>query len=400
MTGWLLFVAFTACTAGDPAPEVRHPPGGRDTSDRPSDTGNPADTEEPDDTADPDTPPPDGLDLDAPLTLYLAVDGDDDAAGTAPEAPLRTLDAVHARLLAWGPRDTVDVLVAPGTYHCREMEDSWTFRNGHRIRLAAAVDVPGPARDEADHPDRPVFEGRDEADENCDGSVFLTLRHAGEPLVFTLEDVAITRYRGALSVKAEDGADPDVDQDLVVRNVVMERIGDKYHYVEHADGSWLEGKGAILLTDTSGGRFEENYFHHVRNVEGSEGLIHAMYFTAHASRHRVEDNVFHGCTGAIVKLSDFSNGNVFVDNAFSSGQLAVRDRWCGALEDPETCTDGVAQCPSWENEVPYERNTFSDIEGDEPVKVLDIPDGQTCDHDPPASNIRMDLGTGGVIEGP
>lgn len=227
----------------------------------------------------------------------------------------------------------------------------------------------------------------------------MNVQHDGGPLNLTIEGLAVTRYRGGLSVKAADGVEADPDLGVEVRNVVFERIGDKYHHREREDGTWLEGKGAILLTRASGGLFVDNWFHHVRNVEESAGLIHAMYLTSHASRHRVEGNTFHGVTGAIVKLTDFSNENVFVDNHFSHGQLAVRDRWCGALEDPDEECGGEAQCPSWDNLFPMERNTWGNLEGDDPVRVLDVPEGQTCAEAPPESGVRMYLGEGGVIRG-
>lgn len=333
------------------------------------------------------------------LELFLAVDGDDAAAGTDPSAPLASLNGVVARLAELSPAGPVEVRVAPGAYPCRGLAEPWTFANGQRVRIASLDDVPAPAKESADDPNRPVFEGRDESGALCADSVWMNVQHDGTPLNLTVEGIAITRYRGGLSVKAADGVEADPDLGLEVLNVVFERIGDKYHYREREDGSWLAGKGAVLLSRASGGRFVGNYFHHVRNVEGSAGLVHALYLASHASRHWVEGNTVHGVTGAIVKLSDFSNENVFVDNHFSYGQLAVRDRWCGALEDPDDACGGEAQCPSWDNVFPMERNTWGNLEGDDPVRVLDIPDGQTCPEAPSPSGVRMDLGEGGVILG-
>lgn len=59
----------------------------------------------------------------------------------------------------------------------------------------------------------------------------------------------------------------------------------------------------------------------------------------------------------------------------SYGQVGVRDRWCGALEDPDEACGGEAQCPSWENVFPMERNTWGNLESGDPVRVLDIPEG-------------------------
>jgi hypothetical protein len=218
----------------------------------------------------------------------------------------------------------------------------------------------------------------------------------------TIEGLFLTRYRGGLTIKADDAVTSDPDLGLEVRNMVFQRIGDKYHYRERSDGTWLEGKGAILLTRASGCTIAESWFDNIRNVEGSEGLVHAIYFTQLASRHVVEGNTFHGCTGAHVKLSHYSNQNRFLDNQFSYAPHGVRDRWCGAGdEEPEDdCEEGVAQCPSWENDFPYERNTWGNLDAGDPVTVLGIPRGQTCDYDPPESNVRMYLGEGGVIEGP
>jgi hypothetical protein len=372
------------------------PPDSADSVDSGDDPGPDTDSADsgPDDTG--DTAPPDTT----PVTLYMAEDGDDTASG-ASDAPLASLQGVHDRLVALDTHGTVDVRIRAGTYYCRGMVDWWTFHNGAHIRIGPDGDVSSPAADHADDPDRPVFEGRDETDTNCDDSVWLQVRHAGVETPMTIEGLFVTRYRGAISIKADDAVTSDPDLGITIDNMAFQRVGDKYHYRERSDGTYLEGKGAILLTQASGCSVTDSWFDNIRNVEESAGLVHAIYFTSQASRHLVQGNTFHGCTGAMIKLSDYSNGNRFLDNQISYAPHGLRDRWCGASEDPEgECEEGEAQCPSWENYYPYERNTWGNIDAEDPVTVVRIPDGQTCAFDPPASNIRMDLGEGGVIEGP
>lgn len=335
----------------------------------------------------------------AATVFHLGPEGDDDAPGTSAEAPLLTLEGARLRVDALGPDGEVEILVAPGTYRCAGLASEWSLHRNAPVTIRASAEVPSPAKDHAEDPGRPVFEGTDEAGEPCEESVWVQVRHAGEPLLLTIEGLTVTRYRGAISVKADDGIDADPDLDMTMHNMVFQRIGDRYHYREHEDGTWLEGKGAILFTHASGCRVTEAWFDQIRNVDGSAGLVHAIYFTSHASRHVVEGNTFHGTTGAMVKLTDFSNENQFLDNQWSYGPHGVRDRWCGADEDPEERCDGEAECPSWDTYFPYERNTWGNIDHGDPVTILDIPDGQTCAHAPPAGNVRVDLGEGGVIYG-
>ncbi|MCK6506664.1 right-handed parallel beta-helix repeat-containing protein [Myxococcota bacterium] len=334
------------------------------------------------------------------LVLHLSPDGDDAADGQDPARPLRSLEGARLRVLALDPTGPVDIRIAPGTYRCAGAAEAWTWTHGQPLRIGPDREVPGPARDHALHPDRPVFEGRDEAGEPCDDSVWLQVQHAGEPLPLTVEGLSITRYRGGITVKAADGVQADPDLGVVLHNLVFQRIGDRYHTRWHDDGTWLEGKGAVLLTRSSGITISDCWFDQVRNREGSEGLVHAIYFTSHASRCRVQGNTFHGTSGAMVKLTDFSNDNEFLDNHLSYGPHGLRDRWCGAREDPTTACDGQAQCPSWGNRFPYERNSWGHIDAGAPVTVLEVPEGQRCAHAPPADGVRMDLGEGGIIYGP
>jgi hypothetical protein len=406
---WTTTLLLTACSqaflpgedrglrrADPPSPEDTAP-AGTDDSAAPVDTGHTTDTGGHDTAAPGDDT---GAAPIGDVTLYLAVDGADTNDGRSPDAPLASLQGAHDRLAALDPTGNVDILVAPGTYYCRGLADAWTFHKGAPISLRPTVEVPGPAKDEAEHADRPVFEGRDADGNNCADSVWFQLHHSGTPTPFSIQGFLITRYRGAISIVGEEGITADPDLGVTVHNVAFQRIGDKYHYREHTDGTWLEGKGAILLTRSSGCTFTDNWFDNIRNVEGSEGLIHAIYFTSRASRHLVSGNTFHGCTGAMIKLTDYSNENQFLDNQMSYAPHGLRDRWCGADEDPEERCDGDAQCPSWENYFPTERNTWGNLDAGDPVTVLDIPDGQTCDQPSPASNVRMDLGEGGKIYGP
>lgn len=366
-----------------------------------------ADLSEAADTAG-DPPSPDGSadtggdpsSSDGVLVLYVAPDGDDHAVGTSREAALATLAGAHSRLLALDPKRAVDVRIAAGTYHCAGTVTPWTFNPGETVRIGPDEEVPGPAKEQADHPSRPVFEGRDADGELCADSVWLSVRHSGRPFPLRVEGLAVTRYRGAISVKADDGVEGDPDLGLAVENVVFQRIGDKYFHREYADGTWLEGKGAILLTRASGCTVADSWFDQVRNVEASAGLVHAIYFTSHASRNRVTGNVFHGVTGAIVKLTDASNGNTFLDNQLSYAPHGLRDRWCGALEDPDERCGGEPQCPSWHNVFPYERNTWGHLDHGDPVTVLDVPEGQSCGEPAPDDGVRMDLGEGGLVLGP
>lgn len=331
--------------------------------------------------------------------IFVAVDGDDARDGRTFATAVATLDRAQAILFAERPDRAVAIRVAPGDYRCRELTEPWTYVGTHPVTIEPMEAVPSPAVDSWDHPNRPRFWGVTEAGTVCRRSVFFNLHHGRVRVDLTIRGIAIRHYRGGISLVNPAAVGTRVDQNVIVDNVAFVRIGDFYHRT----ASGLIGKGAVLLTYTYGNTFRNNYFFHIRNDDPSPGAIHAFYFTNRASRNVVEDNVFQGHSGSIVKLTDYSNANVFRRNRFSNAPVAIVDRWCGAREDPVgVCPGDVAQCPSWDNRFSInasdpDRNYWSSLSFAEPYVVYPIPEGQTCGVAPARSGVRMDLGGGDVI---
>jgi hypothetical protein len=332
-----------------------------------------------------------------PLRFYLAARGGTDANdGLAPDRPLRTLDRVHAILVATRPDRDIFVEVGAGTYACREMTTPWTFVNGHPIVIEAQSPVSSPASTSEGATARPVFSGLDDTGERCPRSNFLTVQHGHVAVRLTLRGLAIAGYRGALTFAGTSPGTTRVDQEIHVDNMVFTNIGDAYHRVVHADGTVLAGKGAILLRQTFGNTITNSVFRHVRNGDATAGQVHALYFTSLASRMVVTGNVFDDLSGGAIKISDYSSLNRFANNSFSRAPAAYVDRWCGALEDPATACGGEAQCPSWENIFELATNATTAILG-AAVQVYPIPSGQTCRYAPLASGVRLRLGGAGTV---
>jgi hypothetical protein len=308
---------------------------------------------------------------------------------------VRTLTRVHAILEAARPTGDVRVLVGPGVYACREMAAPWTFRGARTITVEPRGVVPSPARLSATHPQRPVFVGRREGGTLCGSSVWLSIAHGRAAVRLTLRGLAVRGYRGGVTLR-DDEPPVTVPQQVTLDNMVFEEIGDLHHRVVRGDGSVLDGKGAVLLGNTRGNRIANSLFRDVRNGPNGPGLVHGIYFTSLASDNLVEDNAFETCSGAWIKLTDFSNGNVFRGNRFAAAPAALVDRWCGAREPASACADGVVDCPSWENTFDLGRNDTAGIAG-EAVVVYRVPVGQVCRWRPPSSGVRLRLGPTRVV---
>ncbi len=168
--------------------------------------------------------------------IYLAERGSTDANdGSSWSQSIRTLQQAYEILQEEKPDQPVEILIGPGEYRCRGMEEPWRFFNGHPITIKALGTVPSPAVDSENHPNRPVFWGIE-----SDGSVcetrsgkpegnLLTIVHPRIATHITVQDIKITRYRGGITVTNQSPKLPSrIDQDVTIDNVAFVRIGDAY----------------------------------------------------------------------------------------------------------------------------------------------------------------------------
>lgn len=329
--------------------------------------------------------------------VYVDARGADQNTGLTSSQAVRTLRRVHEILVQRDPQLDIRVRVAGGRYYCQEPMVAWTYRNGRNITIEPLKTVPGPAATTADSPDRPVFVGKYENGQNCRSTVWFTVTHNGGAMNLTLRGLAVTGYRGGVTLFNSQSVPPAGDQRVTIDNVVFRNLGDQHHRAFSADGALLAGKGAILLTYSSGNRVENSLFDSVRNGASTAAAIHGLYFTNGSSRNHVANNTFRNITGGIVKITDYSNHNRFDNNHFQSSLAALVDRWCGAKEDARSaCPGGVTQCPSWGNTL--RGNTYSEV-GVTPVIFTTIPAGQSCRYPAASSRIRGDV-EGRVVSAP
>jgi hypothetical protein len=216
--------------------------------------------------------------------------------------------------------------------------------------------------------------------------VFFSLYHSKNALTkVTLKDLKITRYRGGVSFVCDtpkctppNDSLPTVSSENVIDHVVFDQIGDAYwaSSLEHA------GKGAILLKHTGGTKILNSTFTHIDNVPERGGLIHSIYMTSGVIGSIVSGNTFVGGTGAIIKVTDRSNGNTFTNNSFADNVFGIRDRFLGSRPEDEP---EPTQCASWGNVI--SGNRFSDVSVH--AIAYGYVRGVTCRFAEPANKIRM-----------
>lgn len=318
--------------------------------------------------------------------IYLAEQGGSDAnSGRTFSDAIRTVRRAHEILHAEDPDLPVRVRVQGGDYYCRGMRgETWDYFNGHPIMITSLNSVPSPAWDSVDDGDRPRFIGLTPEGDPCPyGSVWMGVTHGDAGPGIAVENLRIEKYRGAISLRAHDDGQLDKFRANRIDNNVFLRLGDFYH------DAGIAGKGAVLLTRVDGALIEDNYFRHVRNGSGTSGLIHGIYMTRTTSSNKVRNNMFAGSSGVHVKVTHYSNDNVFAGNTFMYAPGGIIDRFCGTRDDdPATdCEDGVPQCPSWGNEVRAD-NVFHELDmwG---VGVYGATSGTSCAYPDPADDVRM-----------
>jgi len=111
------------------------------------------------------------------------------------------------------------------------------------------------------------------------------------------------------------------------------------------DDDWPRcGYGAVVLTESSSNRIENNHFVNLRNAENS--YIHAIYITQKSSSNVFTRNNVTGVSSDPVKVRNSSNYNTFDGNTFGANDF-VRSSTPSVAHYLEEVGDG--QCSSYHN---------------------------------------------------
>jgi len=266
-----------------------------------------------------------------PRVYHLAADGDDSADGFGEGAALRTLARVQELLEADPPSCDVEVSIAPGTYGGQRVVWRFTMPE-HRISFLAA-----------DPEDRPVFDGC--ADPSDCGGTFFTLRHAdGEETNLHFSYLRVQRYQTAISLNGNRNAEATSNGSNRIYGCVFDRIGNVF------DSSLEPSTACVRLVNSDDNEITNNHFIDVVNTR-SGGLIHAIYAAHMSDRNTIRANRFLRSSGDPVRLRDYSNDNVIVDNRLIRvGTTAGYTDWYCDHDARSDCTKPDPECPSWGNQ--------------------------------------------------
>lgn len=269
----------------------------------------------------------------APLRLYMAPDGDDERSGESSAEAVRSLDRIQEILIANPPARDVEVAIAAGTY--RGQRVTWTFTMpDHRIVFRRA-DPDG---------ERPVFDGC-LSDGSCPGGTWFSLdKEHGTPSNLEFVYLRVTRYRTAISFNGDRNQGGTSSGANRIYGCYFDRIGNGF------EPSLARSTAAVRLVNSDDNVIANNHFVDVINVD-SGALIHAIYLAHGSERNEIARNRFFRSTGDPVRVRDYSNGNVIVDNRFIQvGNHAGYTEWYCDHDTRDDCTKVGPECPSWQNQ--------------------------------------------------
>ncbi|WP_460515052.1 right-handed parallel beta-helix repeat-containing protein [Flindersiella endophytica] len=299
----------------------------------------------------------------AAFTVYLAptsAGGSDANDGLTPATAVNTLVRVQGVLRQHRPATDVEVRIRQGTYVAPPFHDWRFYVPGHSISFLPIDYVPG-----AGFPagGLPVFRNakcgsiycngfwlqprlpRETTDPLYDGGnsglrfYYLQVEYysAGGISIYgdSERDVEDERYDPPLQVRGSQGLNGNTIFGVQFRN-----LGNKWSL-----GTY--GYGAIVLTNSSNNRIENNHFVNIENAAASAGLIHGAYITHFSSSNTITRNKFSYISGDPIKSRNLSNYNAVENNTFSrTGRISYyRGEFC----DRQCAIDNAIprQCASY-----------------------------------------------------
>lgn len=278
---------------------------------------------------DPDTPP----DSSGPVIVYMAPDGDDSRDGASEESAIQTTSRAHEIVQTLGARD-VEIRIGLGTYYAQTVV--WTeTRPDNTITFT---------RWPADGPGRPVFDGCEGPDGPCPGGTWFRLRHsAGEETNLNFNYVRVENYGTAISLDGARNDEATSNGSNRIYGCYFENIGNVFN------PSLDPSTAAVRLVNSDDNVIANNHFVNVVNTT-SGGLIHAIYAAHMSDRNTIRANRFKVSSGDPVRIRDYSNDNVIIDNRFIQvGTQAGYTDWYCDHDVRDDCTKVGPECPSWGN---------------------------------------------------
>lgn len=280
-------------------------------------------------TNSPDSP----TDVSGPAIIFLAPDGDDARDGASEQAAIKTVARAQELVTLHEGRD-VEVRVGMGTYYGQKVVWEET-RENHTITFT---------RWPLDGPGRPAFDGCDGPDGPCPGGTWFMLKHsAGEETNLVFNYLRVENYGTAISLNGARNAESTSNGSNRIFGCYFANIGNVFNPALNPSTA------AVRLVNSDDNEIANNHFINVVNTT-SGGLIHAIYVAHMSDRNTIRANRFKVSTGDPVRVRDFSNDNVIVDNSFIQvGTRAGYTDWYCDHDARNDCTKVGPECPSWGN---------------------------------------------------
>ncbi len=264
--------------------------------------------------------------------VFLAPNGSDSNNGRSLASPILTIGRAQQILAAASPAADMRVWVLPGRY--LGQKTTWTFtRPGRRI-IFEAYDPDAP---------KPVFDGT-LANGSKPGGTWLQLSFSGgRNTNLEFRNLRFENYGTAISFNGDRNRANGFNGGNVISGCYFYRIGNVFNPVLGYSTA------AVRLVNSKENIIENNDFVDIINMT-SGGSLHAIYAAHLSDRNFILQNRFINNSGDAVRVRDYSNDNVVLDNVYiRAGNWGYSEWYCD--QDARTdCTKPTPECPSWGNE--------------------------------------------------
>jgi hypothetical protein len=331
-------------------------------------------------------PAPDGQ---APLTLYLSTDGNDQADGRTADAPLATLEGAQQKLRTYLPvmDRNVEIRIARGTYH-GQGGVQWSYTSPEFTVSFMPIEYQW-GRPYAIGAGRPSFDGRSYCQALPTKAQCKLIQVAqdgpGQYTNVRFYFLEVRHYLTAGIVLGKNG------HQWQGHNVVY---GCRFQYIGTSFFPASEGPGydAVGVHNSRENRIVHNHFVDLINSPGEEKYMHAVYISEHSTGNYVHGNHSLRVCGDPMKVRNYSNGNVFDGNTFErSGEQAFFLDWIDKTGDTDGDGDPEPNpCYSWRNV--FQNNTLGCGYSGAPIDLTNLRTGVDQPSGCPALAPRVELG--------
>lgn len=266
------------------------------------------------------------------LELFLAPDGSDANNGLSLAAPILTVARAQEIIGAEGHPGDVRIRIAPGRYHGQTVV--WTYARAGRRIVFEALDPEAPL---------PVFDGCSKAGECSGGTWFRLNFSAGRHTNLEFRHLRFENYQTAISFNGNRNSENGFNGGNVIYGCSFYRIGNVFN------PELAPSTAVIRLVNSRENIIENNDFVDAINVTGGV-LLHAVYVAHLSGGNFILQNRFIDHSGDAVRVRDFSNDNVILDNIFLRAGADGYSEWYCDQDVRDDCTKPTPECPSWGNE--------------------------------------------------